>query len=130
MCHPLEFLIPAYLPLGKLVLIAGDGGLGKSSIMYSITADLTMARPSFGLSYKPQSPAEVLLANCEDDYEDTIVPRLIAAGADLSKVHRIDGVKGPDGKPAPFCMAHFEQIEGELAARPECRFLAIDPAGA
>jgi hypothetical protein len=58
------------------------------------------------------------------------VPVLVAAGADLSKIHRVDGVKDKDGKTLPFSMAHYEAMEKELERRPNVRYVLIDPAGA
>jgi hypothetical protein len=127
---PVRWLVPGYLPLGKLVLIAGDGGHGKSTLTLAVTACLTTGRPCLGLAHDPPPPAEVLLVSCEDDFEDTVVPRLLSAGADLARVFRVDGVKTKDGKPAAFSLAHFDAIEEELLARPDIRLVVVDPAGA
>ncbi len=43
--EPVRFLIPGHIPLGKLVLFAGDGGHGKSALTLGITACLTPAGP-------------------------------------------------------------------------------------
>ncbi len=56
--------------------------------------------------------------------------RLLAAGADLNRVFRVDGIKTKSGKPAPFSMAHYEAMEQELESRPNVRAVVIDPAGA
>ncbi len=118
------------MPLGKLVLIAGDGGHGKSSLTLHLAAALTRSLPAFGLQYDPPAPAEVLLISCEDDFADTVVPRLLTAGADMAKVFRVDGVRTKDDKPAPFSLTHYRQLEAELEARPNVRLVVIDPAGA
>jgi hypothetical protein len=128
--EPIHWLVPGYLPLGKLVLIAGDGGHGKSTITLSLAADLSRGRPCLGLDYEPPAAAEVLLVGCEDDYGDTVVPRLLAAGADLGRVFKVDGVRGADGRVLPFSLAHYQAMERELEARPDVRFVVIDPAGA
>src|SRR5262249_8260343 len=64
--QPIHWLVPGYLPLGKTLLIAGDGGHGKSSLTLGLTADLTQGRPCFGLTYEALPPADVLLISCED----------------------------------------------------------------
>jgi hypothetical protein len=128
--QPLRWFVPGYLPLGKVVLLAGDGGHGKSCLTLHMVACLTRGRPCLGLRYANPLEGEALVISCEDDYADTVVPRLLAAGADLSRVHRVDGVLGPDGKPQPFSMAHYEALEAELKARPTVRLVTIDPAGA
>src|SRR5262249_5171571 len=80
--------------------------------------------------YEPQGPGEVLICSCEDDFGDTIVPRLLALGADLDRIHRVDGVRTKDGKPAPFSLSHYRELESELEHRPAVRLVIIDPAGA
>jgi hypothetical protein len=128
--EPVRYLIPGYKLLGKLTLLAGDGGHGKSTLTLDIAACLTTGRPCLGLKYDPPRPCEVLLISCEDDFGDTVVPRLLACGADLSKIHRVDGVKGKDGKTQPFNLACYEAMERELKQRPDVRYVAIDPCGA
>jgi hypothetical protein len=129
--QPLEWLVPGYLPRGKLVLIAGDGGYGKSLLTLHIAARLSRGLLPFNqLVLRGGGPAEVLLCNCEDDFEDTVLPRLLAAGADLSRTFRVDGVLGPDGKLAPFGLAHCAAIEAELARRPGVRLIVVDPVSA
>src|SRR5262249_31552016 len=127
---PIRWLVPGMLPLGKLVLAAGDGGHGKSTMTLDLAACLTTDRPCLGLKYEPMAPCEVLLVSCEDDFEDTVVPRLLSAGADTSRVYRVDGVATKDGKSAPFTMAQYAAIEAELARRPGVKLIVIDPAGA
>jgi hypothetical protein len=128
--RPLRWLVPDYLPLGKLVLFAGDGGHGKSVLTLALTAAVTTGKPAFGLGYQAPGPADVLLVSCEDDFEDTVVPRLIAAGADLGRCHRVDGTLSDDGEVGTFSFADFRALEAELERRPEVRLVVIDPAGA
>jgi hypothetical protein len=125
-----RWLVPDYLPAGKLMLLAGDGGHGKTTLTLHLAAALTTGRCCLGREYEPPPPAEVLLISCEDDFADTIVPRLLAAGADLSRVRRVDGVRTAEGRPIPFNLAHYERLAEELADRPGVRLVVIDPAGA
>jgi putative DNA primase/helicase len=126
---PLRWLVPDMLPLGKLVLLAGDGGLGKSTITLDLAAQLSRGECAFGLAY-PAVAGETLIASCEDDPADTIVPRLLAAGADLKRVHFLDGVGDEDGRPAPWSLAHHAALDKHLAANPDVRLVVIDPASA
>lgn len=128
--EPVHWLVPGYIPLGKLVMFAGDGGHGKSTLTLHLTAKLTQGFACLGLTYEPPEACEVLLISCEDDYADTVVPRLLAAGADLSRVRKVDGIKTSDGRPAPFSCAHYQKLQEELADRPGVRLVVIDPAGA
>lgn len=75
------------LQIGTLSLLAGREGIGKSLVMYTALADITRGRlPGMMLG----TPRNVLVAATEDGWEQTIVPRLMAAGADLERVFRLD----------------------------------------
>src|SRR5262249_7562335 len=119
--EPVRWLVEGRIPLGKLTLLAEDGGHGKTTLTHELTAAVTTGRPAFGLAYAPPPSGDVLLVSCEDDFGDTVVPRLLTLGAELSKVHRVDGVRTKDGKVAPFSLANYESLERELQARPDVR---------
>ncbi|HOJ20972.1 MAG TPA: AAA family ATPase [Armatimonadota bacterium] len=86
------WLWPGWLPRGKLALLDGDPGLGKSLI----TLDLA-ARVSRGASMPDGAgggePAGVVILTAEDDLSDTVRPRLDAAGADVSKIAALAAVR-------------------------------------
>jgi hypothetical protein len=89
------WLWPSWLALGKLALIDGDPGLGKSAM----TLDLT-ARVSAGKVFPDGAecePAGVVLLSAEDGLADTIRPRLDAAGADVSRILALATVPDEDG---------------------------------
>lgn len=81
----LRWLWERRIPEGKITIIDGDPGLGKSTLTMQIAADVSQGRPLPGQA-EPMPPAHVLIVSSEDDLEDTIAPRLIAAGADLERV--------------------------------------------
>ncbi len=88
-----EWLWPGRIPLGRLTILDGDPGLGKSVL----TMDLA-GRVSAGLGMPDGTPcraAGVVVLNNEDGRDDTVVPRLLASGGDLSRVLALDIV--PDG---------------------------------
>jgi hypothetical protein len=90
-----SWLWPSWLALGKLALVDGDPGLGKSAM----TLDLA-ARVSAGMAFPdgtPCEPAGVVLLSAEDGLADTIRPRLDAAGADTSKILALATVPDDDG---------------------------------
>jgi hypothetical protein len=128
--EPVRWEVDGLIPTGKIALVAGDGGHGKTTLTLELAAGVSRGRAVFGMAYEPRPPGEVLIISCEDDFGDTIVPRLLALGADLDKVHRVDGVKTRDGKAAPFSLAHYESLKRELERRPAVRLVVIDPAGA
>jgi len=89
-----EWLWPGRLPLGKLAVLDGDPGLGKSAMSLDVAA-----RVSAGLELPDGQrcePAGVVLLSAEDGLADTIRPRLDAAGADTQRVVALSTV--PDGK--------------------------------
>lgn len=72
---------------GTLALLAGREGLGKSTLGYALAADVTRGTLE-GEDYG--NPRAVLVCATEDSWEHTIVPRLIAARADLDIVYRVE----------------------------------------
>jgi hypothetical protein len=85
--RPVRWLWANRLALGTLALLGGREGIGKSSVGYTLTADVTRGRLQ-GEHYG--RPRAVIVAATEDPWEHTIVPRLMAAGADLDRVYRVD----------------------------------------
>jgi energy-coupling factor transporter ATP-binding protein EcfA2 len=86
---PVHWLWRDRIPLGELTLLAGREGIGKSTIAYTLAAWITTGTMKGRFEGEPRS---VLVAATEDSWEHTIVPRLMAAGADLDRVFRIDVV--------------------------------------
>ena len=86
--RPICWVWPAYLPLGKITVLEGDPGLGKSLVVVDLVGRVTTnaLMPDGSASDLP-GPANVLLLAAEDDPSDTLRPRLEAAGADLSRVY-------------------------------------------
>jgi AAA domain len=85
------WLWPGRIPVGKLVTLDGDPGLGKSTLALAFAATITT-----GATWPDGSvcehPGAVLIMSAEDGLADTVRPRLDAAGADVRQVHAIEGV--------------------------------------
>jgi AAA domain-containing protein len=81
--RPVRFLWKPWLPLGKVTILAGAPGQGKSQLTAYMAADTT--RAGF-YDTDVEEAGAALIMTAEDDLADTTVPRLIAAGADLSRV--------------------------------------------
>jgi hypothetical protein len=81
------WLWDARLALGILALLAGREGLGKSSFGYWLAARVTRGELPGEHHGRPRA---VLISATEDSWEHTVVPRLIAAGADLDQVFRVE----------------------------------------
>lgn len=76
---------PSRIARGKLNLIAGEGGDGKSQITIALVAAITSGKP-FPDGTGPAIPGMCCILSAEDGARDTIIPRLMAAGADRSRV--------------------------------------------
>jgi len=86
-----EWLWYPYIPYGKLTLLQGDPGEGKSTFILNIAALLTTGKPMPD-GYRVNGIQTVIYQCCEDGAADTVKPRLMAAGADCKKVaYIIDG---------------------------------------
>ncbi len=92
---PINWLWPDKIARGKLTLLSGDPGLGKSLITVSLAAAVSNgARWPVGGGNAPQG--SIIMLSDEDALADTIRPRLDAAGADCSRVHAIQMVQDID----------------------------------
>ena len=83
-----RWLWQPYLPRGKITIIQGDPGDGKTTFVLALTALLTQGFPMPGGGAAP--PMNVIYQTAEDGLADTIRPRLDALGADCSRVLVID----------------------------------------
>ncbi len=86
--EPVQFLSAPYIPLGKIVILQGDPGLGKTTIALSFAAALTTGTP-LPWDAKPFGVCDVIFQSMEDGYGDTIKPRLEQLGANCDRVHVI-----------------------------------------
>lgn len=114
----------------ELNQIHARGGVGKSMVAASIAADRSAGRSLLGLPGPGREPCDVLMACFEDDVASVVVPRLKAHGADLSRIHFIQGVKNEDGSYQPFDYEHVPLIDRLTEDRPEIRLVIVDPAPA
>lgn len=97
---PITWLWPNWVPAGKLTILAGAAGTGKTTLALALAAVLTGGgRWPDGTPCK--SKGNVLIWSSEDVADDTLVPRLIASGADLARCHFIEGI-AQDGESVPF----------------------------
>ena len=92
--EPIEWLWPGYLARGKLHILAGSPGTGKTTIALSLIASLTSGcKLPDG---HQAAPCEAIIWSAEDDLADTLVPRLIAAGADMKNIKAVIGCPKTD----------------------------------
>jgi hypothetical protein len=78
------------IPLGKVTLLDGDPGAGKSILALDLAARVSQGTPMPFLKEKRVGPADVVIFNDDDGLADTVRPRLEAAGADLTRIRSVD----------------------------------------
>ncbi|MBI3987031.1 MAG: AAA family ATPase, partial [Lentisphaerae bacterium] len=89
--RPIHWLWPGKIARAKPTLIAGNPGLGKSQITVSLAAVVSTGG-HWPVDRTPCEPGNVVILSAEDAPEDTIKPRLMAAGADLDRCFILEGV--------------------------------------
>ena len=111
-----DWLWDGWLARGKLHILAGSPGTGKTTIALALAGTVSNGgRWPNGEQSNEGAPMNVLVWSGEDDPTDTLVPRLMAAGADLTRCHAVQAVQCK-GERVPFDPAHHMP---ELAARME-----------
>ncbi|MGE0056001.1 MAG: bifunctional DNA primase/polymerase [Hyphomicrobium sp.] len=132
-----EYLWDPFIAVGKITLLVGRPGEGKSQVTLDIAARVTTGEPfpSIVLGQAPRrDPGSVILIAGEDGSGDVIRPRLEAAGADLSKVHLVKGVLNtlPDGSQFLDMFSLREripEIERLITKLGDVRAIIVDPIG-
>jgi putative DNA primase/helicase len=121
----IEWLWLQRIPLGKLTLLEGDPGLGKSTIACAIAAAVSTGCALPEMASVPSG--SVIIFSAEDGLADTIRPRLDAAGADSAKCHAVTAVRDVDGVEGfpglPVDIALIEATAMSVGAR----LIIIDP---
>jgi hypothetical protein len=124
-----SWLWPGRVPLGKLTILDGDPGLGKSVFTIDLAARVTRAWPMPMEDREPgddREPAGVVLLSAEDGLADTIRPRLDVAGADATRVLALDKIPVGDSSRLPVLPKDVGYLF--LAChRVSARLLIVDP---
>jgi putative DNA primase/helicase len=94
----IDFLWPGRLALGKHTAFAGEPGDGKSQLSIYVAATISKGgKWPCDEGCAPVS-GNTIIFNAEDGVDDTIVPRLMAAGANMERIHIVSAVLLQDGK--------------------------------
>ena len=113
-----QWLWYPYIPLGKLTILQGDPGEGKTSFILAVIAALTRGDP-LPECEQAAEPMNVIYQTAEDGLADTIKPRLESAGADCTRVLVIDEGK----RELTLCDARLE----EAIRRTGAKLIVLDP---
>ena len=117
----IEWLWYPFIPYGKLTIIQGDPGDGKTTMVLNLAAKLSKGE-ALDKNMKVTEPVNVIYQTAEDGMGDTIKPRLVEAGADLSRVMVIDDTE-------EALTLSDDRIEKAIRQN-QVRLLIIDPVQA
>jgi putative DNA primase/helicase len=120
-----RWLWDGWLARGKLHLLAGAPGTGKTTLAVSIAATVS------GGARWPDGAAgeagDVLIWSGEDSVADTLLPRLLVAGGNPKRVHFVDGVR-EHGKARPFDPAiDMPALVAEARLLSNLKLIVLDP---
>jgi hypothetical protein len=124
-----KWLWASRLPCGKLTMLAGYPGDGKSILAMDLAARVSTGAPMPGETER-REPGDVLLLLAEDGMGDTVAPRLRAAGADLSRCHALTAVEtrveGTVEKSTFNFAQDMEALRDAIERLPNCQLVIVD----
>jgi putative DNA primase/helicase len=125
--EPIRWIWEGWLAAGKVHICAGPPGTGKTSVAMALAATITQGGRWPDNTWA--APADVVVWSGEDDPTDTLVPRLMAAGADLERVHIVSGYQDEDGERRAFDPGRDARALADHIGRmdPAPALLIVDP---
>jgi RecA-family ATPase len=128
---PVRWLWPGRIPQGRITLVVGRPGEGKSFLTTYMAGRVSTGSPWPDGTECPKG--SVILISAEDDPGDTIRPRLDAHHADAGRVHLLSTIRRvrADGErhDVMFTLADSEEMESALKTLTDCRLVVVDPIG-
>lgn len=127
----LTWIWPGRIPEGKLVLLGGPPGLGKSQVTAFIAATVSNGGV-WPCGEGSTIAGSVIFMSAEDGIQDTIVPRLIAAGAKTDRVHIVAAATKPDGtgRKTFSLKTDVDLLEEKAKEIGDVRLIVVDPISA
>ncbi len=119
-----EWLWDQRIAIGKLNILAGDPGLGKSFVTLDIAARVSAATDFPDRSCCTRG--SVLLITAEDGIADTVRPRLDAQGADAARIHHLT-IRAGDSERQFNLEVHLNALRQKLRELGDVRMVIIDP---
>lgn len=115
----------------KINAFSGEPGIGKGLVTIYTAARVTTNQDFIDCKNELGGCKDVLFLSSEDDMQDTIVPQLKVAGADLSKVHFVEMTENASGttEEGIVCLDHdLPLLEMTVKQHPDIALIIIDPA--
>lgn len=123
-----RWLWPGRIPLGKITVVDGDPGLGKTTAILDVGSRLTTHRAMpDGARGDLDGPRGVIIMTAEDGLGDTIRPRLEAAGADLARVLSFDLTRDGDGNERMPSILHDLDALEAIIRQLDAALVIVDP---
>jgi putative DNA primase/helicase len=124
--EPVEWLWPGRVALGKLTLIAGEAGLGKSQLSIAMVASVTTGG-EWPCREGRAPQGSVVILSAEDGAADTVVPRLMAAGADRERVELVSAVRDEKSRRSFNLSADLALLDQKISEIGDVKLIIIDP---
>lgn len=123
---PVEWLWTYWLALGKVHILAGAPGQGKTTIAAGALAATVTTGGRWPDGTRCE-PGNVIVCSGEDDPSDTLLPRFIAAGGDRSRIFFVQGIRDEGGL-HPFDPARdMRELEAAIKAAGGAKLVILDP---
>jgi hypothetical protein len=126
----IEWIWPDRFAVGKLGIIAGLPDVGKGQMLCYIAARVTGADNKWPCEEGIALQGNAILLTAEDDLSDTVVPRLAAAGAELSRIHIVRMVRDGDKKRMFSLVTDLDLLRKKIEEVGDVRTVLIDPVSA
>lgn len=133
--QPVQWVWPNWIPAGKLSLLIGDPGLGKSIFTLDIAATISTGREWPGKNAERAVQGITILLTAEDGLADTVKPRIVRQGGDASRIWALQSVKVGEDEREFSLTADLILLEKQIeflkdGSKNKVKLIVIDPLSA
>lgn len=124
----IQWLFYPYIPLGRVTLLEGNPGIGKSWFCAALAGAVSLGHMPVSIigGHNLSFPAGAIYMNLEDDPEDTTKVRLDAVAANQDLIATLSGKQGTDGKVLPLTLSDLDIFARAIESM-NAKVLMIDP---